>query len=228
MKKYLCFSLVLLSSTANASLINSYDFNDTLSDTMGNGVDLVASGGNISSGRYNFTDNQGLKLTSALPSTSDYAIEIKFQINQDTSGYNKVIDFQNLASDVGLYIFSGAVDFYTAGPTAGSISIDTDYTLGLARSDGSITVFLDNNELFSTSDSNQAVSASNILNFFEDDSHTGQREAFTGSVDFIRIHNDSSSFGEIPNPVPVPAAMWLFASGFAGLWGMRKRSSYSN
>lgn len=217
--------LAAVSTNTQAALVNSYDFNNSLTDTLGNGLDLIASGGVVSGGRYGFSVNQGLRLVSALPSTTDYGIEIKMQINDSTGGFNKVIDFQDLASDIGLYIQSGGVDFFTVGPVAGSVLLDVDFTLGLARSGSTIEVFLDNVLLFSVADSNQAVSAANILNFFEDDNNTGQIEAFAGSVDFIRIHDDASTFGATPSAVPVPAAFWLFGSGLLGLVGLARRKA---
>ena len=66
---------------AHAVLIKSYDFSGDLSDSLGNGVDLVASGGALGSGRYTFGANQGLRLTSALPNPNDYTIEIKFEMD---------------------------------------------------------------------------------------------------------------------------------------------------
>lgn len=225
MKKFLLFGLFLLAPLANATLINSYDFNGDLSDTLGNGNDLVSSGGSVSSGRYFFSNNQGLRLTSALPSTTEYGIEIKFKISDTLLGYNKIIDFQDLASDIGLYALNSNIKFYTASPSVGSILLDTDFTLGFTRSAaGIIEGFINNVSIFSVADSNQAVSAANILNFFEDDFHTGQGESFTGSVDFIRIHNNSSTFGNAPT-IPEPTTVLLLGSGLIGFMGMRKKSS---
>lgn len=223
----LLFGLALLgfSITANATLIKSYDFDGGLSDTLGNGVDMVASGGTIAGGRYSFSRNQGLRLTSALPSTTDYAIELRLSINDSLSGYNKLIDFQDLGSDFGLYEYNGALDFYRAGPAAGTVPLSNDFTVGLARSAGTIELFLNGTSLFSAPDYGQAVSASNILNFFEDDTDTGQNESFVGSVDWIRIHNDSSTFGTEPTAaVPEPATLALFGIGLIAL-GFRIRQT---
>lgn len=43
-----------------------------------------------------------------------------------------------------------------------------------------------------------------VRSFFEDDFDSRQGEAFVGSVDFIRIHEDTSTLGTAP--VPLPAA----------------------
>ncbi len=71
-------------------------------DNLGTGNDLVSSGGAIIGGEYVFGANQGLRLTKALSSSSDYAIEIGRQVTGTVGGYNKVIDFQDLTSDLGL------------------------------------------------------------------------------------------------------------------------------
>ena len=155
-------------------------------------------------------------MDSALPSTTDYAIEIKFQATDSVDGYNKLIDFQNLSSDLGFYLQSGTLRFYTASGNTGTVVLNTDTVVGLARAGGSLSIYQDGSQLTTVADGgSQAVPGSNILNFFEDDFGTSQAEAFTGSVDFIRIHDDATSFGEAPNitQTPVPGTLALFAGG---------------
>lgn len=205
-------------SEAQAALLKSYDFNGNLSDTLGNGVPLTSAEGSISGGRYSFPNNQGLRLTSALPSTTDYGIEMRLRVDDSVDGYNKLIDFQDLSSDLGLYILNGQITFYTLSSRFGRVSVGTDFTLGLARSLGSIEVFLNGTSLFTAADtSNQAVPLSNVLNFFIDDNQTttGQLESFAGSVDFIRIHNDSSTFGTEPTVVPEPTSLTFLGAATA-------------
>ena len=227
--------IVLLAAFASAdiaesALINSYDFNGDLTDTLGNGVDLTASGGTVSGGRYSFTANQGLRLTSALPSTTDYGIEIKLQMNDGLSGFNKLIDFQDLASDFGLYVHDAALQFTDFTPKIGSVSLNTDFTVGLARFGGSIELFLNGSSVFNGADSGtRAVPFSNILNFFEDDINFGKKESFIGSVDFIRIHDDSSTFGTDPNVIPEPSTFCVWALlGIVGAsvhWRRRRKAA---
>ena len=222
--------LMMVCGTANAALIKSYDFNGGYSDTLGNGVDLVASGGSILGGEYNFTNNQGLELTSALANTSDYAIEMSLRVTDSLSGYNKLIDFMGLGSDNGMYLLNGAFNFYVSGSHSlgGPVILNEYFNLAFVRSAGIITTFFDGVALTPFTDSsNQAVSLSNTLNFFEDDLATSQNESFAGVVDFIRIHDDASSFGNqptVPNPtanVPEPSTLAIFALGIMGLASRR-------
>ncbi|MEM8844309.1 MAG: hypothetical protein AAGB35_04620 [Pseudomonadota bacterium] len=221
LRTFLLLSIIFTSASVHAALIKSYDFNGNLSDTLLNGNDLVASGGTINAGRYEFTNNQGLQLSSALENINEYAIEIKFQTNTDSSGYSKLIDYDNLGLDEGLYIFNGGVTFFgNTTTTAGNIPLNTDVIVAISRSADVISVYLNNTFLFSASDDiGRAVPADNNLNFFEDDTFTIQRESFAGSVDYIRIYNEPTTF------VPVPAAVWLFGSALLGLVGYSKRKS---
>ena len=200
-------SCMMAGSMVSAALLNSYDFDSGFDDTLGAGVDLTANGGSVSGGTYNFTDNQGLRLTSALPSITDYGIEFKFRIDGSTSGYNKLIDFQDLTSDFGLYVFDGSLDFFTVAGGGGSITAGEDVVVGLERKAGLLKGFVDGTEVFSGTDPGlQAVPGSNILNFFEDDTATGKFESFAGSVDWIRIHDSAATFGTVPVVIPLPAA----------------------
>ena len=196
----LAASFVATVPSAQAALLKSYDFDGDLTDTLGNGLAMTANpGGVLAGGRYLF------------------AVEMRFQVNDSTAGFNKLIDFQDLASDIGLYIFGGRIDFFTAGPLGSdAIALDSDVTVGLARAAGSISVFLNGVLQFSAVDGGEAVSGSNILNFFEDDTFTGQSEAFVGSVDWIRIHDDATTFGTAPAAgVPEPLTLVLTGLGLA-------------
>ncbi|MCW8865536.1 MAG: LamG domain-containing protein [Colwellia sp.] len=213
---------MLLSSTASAALIKSYDFNNDLSDTLNNGVDMIASGGTLSGGFYNFSANQGLRLTDALDDTMDYAIEMRLQIEDSTASWNKLIDFQDLTSDNGLYVLNSEIDFYVSGVNilGGQINTNEFFNIAFVRSAGVITTFLNGIELSPFVDSSdQAVPMDNILNFFEDDFATGQGEAFIGAVDYIRIHGDETTFGDEPDPqdVPEPTALFLMGLGLLGI-----------
>jgi hypothetical protein len=205
-----------------AALLASYDFDGDLSDTLGSGPDLVDLGGTISGGRYSFGPDQGLKLTSGLPNNAVYAIEMKLQVNENLRSWKKLIDFKELSVDTGLYTFDDGINFYNVN-TAGTVVLDTDFTVGVARDNaGMVEVFLDGSSLFSFDDSASelAVSSNDILYFFVDDlAVTG--ETLTGSVDFIRIHDDASTFGTTPGArVPESGStLVILALGLLGCVG---------
>ena len=204
--------------------LKSYDFNGTLTDTLGNGAALTDHGGSVVNGRYVFSNDQGLTLASALASTTNYGIEIALKIDDALGGYKKIIDFQNLLTDDGVYSTDDKILFYGvsgAGPDA--ISSGNEFTVAIARDAiaGEISVYLNNSEQFTVVDNGDAIPVSNILNFFIDDTDDLSDEWFAGSVDFIRIHDDASTFG---TDVPEPATMSLLAIGGIALIRKRRRA----
>lgn len=227
-----CAGIILLAeaSVADAALVKSYDFDGTLADTLGNGADLQSLGGTLADGRYSFGANQGLRLTDALPDTETWANELGFRLNagEDVGGYNKLIDFADRSLDQGFYTYSGQFNFYNLGLNAGSVVAGQDLVVGLVRSAGKLSIFLDKVAVAEVADNGAlGVPPANVLNFFIDDARTAG-ESFAGLVDFIRIHDDASSFGEAPDlqpaPVPLPATLPLLAGclGAMGLWARRR------
>lgn len=240
MVKSVCLSLLLLLwwGVSHAAIISSYDFDYSLSDTLRVGPDLEALDGVLGANGYEFSESLGLRASGLLPSVEDYAIELGFRVTDSVASYNKLIDFQELGSDYGLYIYSGSLQFYGAGSNVGKIAVDSDVVVGITRQDQKIGLYIDNVLLGSFRDSGRAVSSSNVLYFFVDDSITRQSESVSGTLDFIRIHEDNSTFGTQPallapqgqrslngtTPVPLPATLWLMLAGLAGLLGMTRRS----
>ena len=218
-------SCVIMSSVSNAAIIKSYDFNGSLTDTLGNGEALTSLGGNVDNGRYVFSNDQGLKLENALASTTHYGIEIALKIDDSLVGYKKLIDFKNLISDNGVYSIQDKITFYGLGSTGSDpISSGNEFTIAVERSGiaGTISVYLDNDEQFTVADNGDAIPVGNILNFFIDDTADASgSESFAGSVDFIRIHEDASTFG---TDAPEPATMSLLAIGGIALIRRRRRA----
>jgi hypothetical protein len=66
-------------------------------------------------------------------------VEIKLSIEDSLRGFNKILDFQDLSPDVGPYALGGAIDFFTIGPAAGSLALNTDFIVGLARSEETVS-----------------------------------------------------------------------------------------
>lgn len=122
-------------------------------------------------------------------------------------------------------MYDNTLDFYLDDTTAGTYQLNTDFIVGLARSGGTVELFLDGVSVYSFSDvDEEGVSSLNILNFFiDDDNKNGLGESFSGSVNFIRIHDDSSSFGVAPpiTSVPESGTLAIFALNMMGIAARR-------
>ncbi|MEM7469606.1 MAG: hypothetical protein AAF387_22375 [Pseudomonadota bacterium] len=203
--------LTLFCAPLQAALVNSYEFDGDLSDSLGNGADLVANGGIINAGRYDFQNNEGLTLSPALSDTTTYSIEIRYLQNDNFGRYRKLIDYQSLSADFGLYTLDNQPVFFGLGGSGTDfVPADTDVTLLISR-DGATNILdvrLNGVLQFShLDDGSLGVSAVNEINFFVDDTISSQTESFTGSVDYIRIYDTAV--------VPVPAAFPLLLSALA-------------
>ena len=70
---------------------------------------------------YTFGAQQGLSLSSAFSGiqNADYSIYLNFEFDT-LSGFRKILDFKNLASDDGLYNLSTNLNYFNfaTGPTA--------------------------------------------------------------------------------------------------------------
>src|SRR5207247_272090 len=93
----------------SVSPIHVYDFNGSYADLLG-GQAIVADGGTLAAGRYTFQPNQGLRLSGALTDTANYSLVIVGQLDDLSTYYKKIVDFQNSGgiystfSDDGLYV----------------------------------------------------------------------------------------------------------------------------
>ena len=86
--------------------VHVYELDGSLADTMG-GPDLVALGGTLTAGGYDFEANEGLNLSSASIDPGEYTIEIDFSFDA-LSSYQKILDFKGLVADTGIYTLNNS------------------------------------------------------------------------------------------------------------------------
>ncbi len=218
-----CTALGLMAAPAQAALLHSYDFTTGLGDTMGTGPSLTSFGGVVSGGTYTFDLQEGLRLVNGLPSSTDYAIEIGITAVDSVSGYNKVLDFLGRSSDFGIYFYNAAVEAYGYGVNGGFVPDNVPFVFSVERSGNLFSAWV-NGVLAMTTFDPSNIYASNDVHFFMDDSAVSG-EALAGSLDYIRIHDTSASFGTEPTlpAVPLPASAVLLLAGLAGLGALRQR-----
>lgn len=234
------------SAQAAAVLIHDYQLNGSLTDALG-GPALTGLGGNLVdvAGRYSFGANQGLQLVGGLNNTSVWSIDFRASYSSLTGTWKKLVDFQNLTTDAGLYFANygngNALQYYPSGLGPDIINTGTDYTIALTRDATNALRGYVNGALQWTLTAaggagaavNDSVSVNNILTFFTDDYPTGQREAQGGSVDFIRIYDGVLNADEVrildqggtvgTGNVPEPASLALTAAALLGVGAARKR-----
>jgi hypothetical protein len=205
-----------------ASLIHDYTFQNTLADSLG-GPSLTSLGGTLGAGTYTFGAEQGLSLSGALTASqaANYSVYMDFDFD-DLTGYRKILDFKNLASDNGLYDLSTDLNYYnfSFGPS-GAFTAGTFAQVVLTRDSvsGLLTGYVNGVEQIQFTDTtSDAVfnAANNIINFFEDDAVTGGRESSSGAVSEIRIYDGALTASEVTalsTTVPEPISLVLTGTG---------------
>ncbi len=178
---------------APADLIHIYELNNSFADELG-GPALVSDGGTLGETRYSFGPNQGLSLTGALPDTADYSVVLVMQMDLASGPlFKKVLDFSNLTSDNGLYVFGSNLRLYPGEAGPDPVPSNMDFQVVLARDGltGETKVYLNGvlQEVYAGAASDAAIVTGNILTFFEDDVVSGGFESFSGSVDRILIYD---------------------------------------
>ena len=212
-------------------LTHDYQLNGTLTDAFA-GPSLVAAGGTLGPNDYTFGANQGLSLSNGLVSNGNYSIEMRFSF-YNLNGYNKILDFKNLSSDNGFYDLNSALNFYpvvTGGPAFNTGTM-ADVILTRDGASNTLTGYVNGVLQWSFMDVGSLAvfdQPNDIVQFFKDDFATGQREASSGVVDFIRIYDGALNANEICigtngcNNVPEPGTLALFGA-IALAAGLRRR-----
>ncbi|MSU49831.1 MAG: PEP-CTERM sorting domain-containing protein [Opitutus sp.] len=230
------FGLAMGSASA-AVVVHEFALRGTLDDNKG-GPALASLGGQITALGYVFTANQGLTLSSTALSSTDFSLELSFKFDA-ISGYRKIADFHDRADDTGFYQLSGSLNFYpiVTASTADFVA-DTNVHVVLTR-DGAtsvVTGFVNGQQRFSFVDTSPLATitaAGNKLTLFADDFSTSQREASSGTVNYVRVFNGALTAAEVnalflggsPSAVPEPSTLVLLGAGvlIVGCTTRRKR-----
>src|SRR4051794_3466815 len=80
---------------------HAYELNGTFADTFGGPSMVPVGSGALGPFGYTYAPGEGPNVSGVINPTN-YSIEMYFSIT-DVSGFRKIIDFNNRASDFGLY-----------------------------------------------------------------------------------------------------------------------------
>ncbi|GAA4409906.1 hypothetical protein GCM10023089_23550 [Quisquiliibacterium transsilvanicum] len=229
--------------------MHDFQLNGTLADALG-GPSLVAinaggTDGTIGASGFSFPANAGLQLTNGLFDAADYSIEMAFSFDA-ISSWRRIIDFKNRSTDLGLYNFNGAIQFYPFTTGSGIFSPGGMVNIIVTRDDATdaFNVYAGGLNILTLNDApGDAVfsTAGKMVNFFRDDTVVSN-EASSGFVDKIRFYDGALTAIEarclqtgspeacgVPPPpngsVPVPSTLALAGLALLGLGARRRRAA---
>ena len=179
---------------AQATLAD-YDLNNSLSDTN-NGPNLISLGGNVLETGYSFGENQGLVLRGVLD-PGNYSIEVAFRLDEPDA-LAKLLDFDTLTSDSGLYLEDGLISFIDASTSLTIAAADmiraepaVSVHVVITRDSlaGEVIIYVDGHEQIRFTDlAAQAILPSSEATFFTDDNVT-TNDTSPGFAHFIRVYD---------------------------------------
>jgi hypothetical protein len=238
----LAFSLMQNASVTKAvDLVGDYRLTDGNFDNSAVGPGALGSmtftqtGGTLGFGPsgWSWSDatgpsGSGLNLsgiTGGLASAYSVGVTAFFS---ETDGFRKLIDFNDLTTDIGMYVFADQFQFYNIAAAAGTSAPFDAFTIVLTRdASKNVNVYLNGNStpiISFVDSSDEAVAASGVLRFFQDDTAIANEFSTGGSASLIRVWDGALSSGEIAGAMTVPEpSTYLLTAIAAGTISLGRR-----
>lgn len=168
---------------------HAYGLNRSYADELG-GSPLVRNGGRLLPKRYRFEPGQGLTLSGAVPG-SHYSIELQVALG-DVTGYRRLLGFRVAASDNGLYVRNGSLEFYPVtadAPVSFQVGKLADVVITRDAASRMVTLYVDGVQQASFDDSAELAvfdtdaEGNSFARFFIDDNG----EDATGVLNHLRV-----------------------------------------
>jgi hypothetical protein len=205
--------VLALPASAGAKLTADYRFEGNFKSRAGNVPDLdkVGPGGEFVRKRvrgsrervWKFPEGTGLRLAQAGRALGDdkgdYAFVLLIKLD-DLAGYRKLIDFNNLLSDRGLYIYYGSLFPYDLADSQPWILFGRWVQIVMTRGSGeTVNGYVDGRRVVKAPDPSdtQVVGADAVLHFLIDNG--GGSEQSAGKIARLRIYDDSLSPRQVRN-----------------------------
>ncbi|HEV8130970.1 MAG TPA: SBBP repeat-containing protein, partial [Acidobacteriota bacterium] len=163
-----------------------------------------------------FAANNGLSVspTGGVIPNNTYSVVVLFAFDV-VSGFRRIVDFKNGASDTGLYNLDGNLNFYnvtggSGAPISANVFVQTVLTRDAAKK---VTGYVNGVQQFSFTDSSDLglIDSNNVLRFFQDNTSGGTTgEASAGSVARIRLYDSALSASEVAALDRLPSGAGTF------------------
>jgi hypothetical protein len=202
------FTLGVLFLHGQTHSILSYNFNNTLAESKGNGpaltmldsigvfvTDTLNEVSNQTKTVYRFKTNGGVQFNNALAANfldSTYSIELYFMFDE-LGSWKRVIDWKNRTTDYGAYVYDGKLNFYPYVYSDSAPIVAGQYTYYIVTRDAAtknLKIYTDAKEEIHFTDDNGdgVIDTSHVLNFFVDDLVV-RNEASPGAVALLNLYN---------------------------------------
>ncbi len=173
---------------------HAYGLNNSLADELG-GPALESLGGKLKSTSFVFPMGGGVSLTGGVVAAT-YSIEFRARLSLTGSrnAYYRLVDFQDRASDTGLYSYGGILDFYDAAGGAKAVfhaNKWADITLTRDGISQMVTGYVNGKKQFAFADPSglavfTAVAGETVAHLFQDDLAAPDEDG-AGALDHLRV-----------------------------------------